>query len=117
MHAQNLMNSFPYKPSGSGCKIAADKVMDATSGPHLSKAKVCLSRQAGLYTCLLPSLFFTYLGQAAYLVKFPAGVQSVYYNSLPHPIYWPMFVIATLASIVASQVRSIEQPLVRSKVM
>ena len=65
------------------------------------------SVQAGLYTCLLPSLFFTYLGQAAYLIRFPDGVQSVYYNSLPDPVYWPMFVIATLASIVASQVRSL----------
>ena len=66
--------------------------------------KGAVTLQAGLYTCLLPSLFFTYLGQAAYLIRFPDGVQSVYYNSLPNPVYWPMFVIATLASIVASQV-------------
>jgi len=61
--------------------------------------------QAGLYTCVLPSLFFTYLGQAAYLIQFPKAVESIYYNSLPRPVYWPMFVIATLAAIVASQVR------------
>lgn len=61
--------------------------------------------QAGLYIFLLPSLFFTYLGQAAYLIEDPNSVASLYYNSLPRPIYWPMFVVATLASIVASQVR------------
>jgi K+ transporter len=49
-------------------------------------------------------LLFTYLGQAAYLIEFPSAVQSVYYNSLPPPVYWPMFVVATLAAIVASQV-------------
>ena len=64
----------------------------------------CCCLQAGLYTCLLPSLFFTYLGQAAYLINHPAEVSSVYYNSLPDPFYWPMFVVATLAAIVASQV-------------
>jgi len=58
---------------------------------------------------VLPSLFFTYLGQAAFLIHAPDAVQSVYYNSLPEPVYWPMFVIATLAAIVASQVNSNEQ--------
>lgn len=60
--------------------------------------------QAGLYFLLLPSLLFTYLGQAAFLVRFPDSISSLYYNSIPDPIYWPMFVIATLAAIVASQV-------------
>ena len=60
--------------------------------------------QLGLFVCLLPSLLFTYLGQAAFLIRFPDSASGVYYNSLPRPIYWPMFVVATLASIVASQV-------------
>lgn len=66
-----------------------------------------LHAQAGLYIFLLPSLFFTYLGQAAYLIADPTSASSLYYNSLPRPIYWPMFVVATLAAIVASQVQKL----------
>ena len=53
-----------------------------------------------------PSLLLTYLGQAAFLIKHPEAIGAAYYASVPHPIFWPMFVIAVLAAIIASQVQA-----------
>ena len=50
-----------------------------------------------------PSLLLIYLGQGAYLVDHPTTYSSLFYSALPTPVYWPMFVISILASIVASQ--------------
>lgn len=59
-----------------------------------------------------PSVVITYLGQAAYLWDHAEDVNNTFYASIPDPVYWPMFVIATLAAIVASQV--IVPPTLRS---
>lgn len=50
-----------------------------------------------------PCLVLIYLGQGAYLVANPATYSSLFYSAQPTPVYWPMFVISILASIVASQ--------------
>ncbi|KAG6387753.1 hypothetical protein SASPL_152945 [Salvia splendens] len=46
---------------------------------------------------------YPYAGETAYLVKYPENITDAYYSSLPNPVYWPMFVISTLAAVVASQ--------------
>jgi KUP system potassium uptake protein len=51
-----------------------------------------------------PSLILTYLGQASWLMHNLDGYSAVFYNSLPRPVFWPIFVVSVLASIVASQV-------------
>ena len=57
------------------------------------------------FSCVVyPSVVITYLGQAAYLYQNPDDYANTFYASIPNPVYWPMFVIATLAAIVASQV-------------
>ena len=57
------------------------------------------------FCCIVyPSVVITYLGQAAYLWDHADEVNNTFYASIPDPVYWPMFVIATLAAIVASQV-------------
>jgi KUP system potassium uptake protein len=52
-----------------------------------------------------PSLILTYLGQASWLMHNLDGYGAVFYNSLPKPVFWPIFVVSVLASIVSSQVR------------
>lgn len=59
--------------------------------------------QASALGVVYPSLLLIYLGQAAYLTQNPGSYSSLYYSSIPTPVYWPMFIIALLASIVASQ--------------
>ncbi|XP_009765361.1 potassium transporter 11-like [Nicotiana sylvestris] len=50
-----------------------------------------------------PCLLLAYSGQAAYLMQNTDHVVDAFYRSIPESIYWPVFVIATLAAIVASQ--------------
>lgn len=58
------------------------------------------------FCCIVyPSVLITYLGQAAFLMRNPESVANTFYDSIPDPVYWPMFVISILAAIVASQVR------------
>ncbi|MQM19580.1 hypothetical protein Taro_052585 [Colocasia esculenta] len=39
----------------------------------------------------------------AYLIKNPNNISTTFYSSVPKRMFWPMFVIATLTAIVASQ--------------
>ncbi|XP_042501935.1 potassium transporter 4-like [Macadamia integrifolia] len=50
-----------------------------------------------------PSLIVQYMGQAAFLSKNVTSIRGSFYNSIPERIFWPVLVIATLASIVGSQ--------------
>jgi KUP system potassium uptake protein len=64
-----------------------------------------LAVQLSFCAIVYPSVTITYLGQAAYLWQNPNSAPDTFYDSIPDPVYWPMFVISTLAAIVASQVR------------
>jgi KUP system potassium uptake protein len=50
-----------------------------------------------------PSLLLAYIGQAAWLMKHEDMVSTTFYSSIPKPVYWPMFVVATAAAVIASQ--------------
>ncbi|KOM29092.1 hypothetical protein LR48_Vigan635s001700 [Vigna angularis] len=52
-------------------------------------------------TC--PSIVIAYIGQAAYLRKFPDNVANTFYDCIPGPLYWPTFVVVVAAVIIASQ--------------
>uniref|UniRef100_A0A0E0CCM0 Potassium transporter n=1 Tax=Oryza meridionalis TaxID=40149 RepID=A0A0E0CCM0_9ORYZ len=54
-------------------------------------------------TAVFPSLILAYSGQAAYLIKNPGDLSTAFYSSVPALLFWPMFVVSTLAAIVASQ--------------
>ncbi|KAF6169375.1 hypothetical protein GIB67_016545 [Kingdonia uniflora] len=56
------------------------------------------------FTCVVfPCLLLAYMGQAAYLMKYPSSASRVFYDSVPDGLFWPVFVIATLAAMIASQ--------------
>lgn len=59
--------------------------------------------QISFTTILLPSVSLSYMGQAAYLTKFPEEVSDTFYKSIPGPLFWPTFVVAVAAAIIASQ--------------
>ncbi|XP_027345586.1 potassium transporter 10-like [Abrus precatorius] len=52
---------------------------------------------------VFPCLLLAYTGQAAYLMNNLNHSQDAFYRSIPDRIYWPVFVVATAAAIVASQ--------------
>uniref|UniRef100_A0A0D9V9W9 Potassium transporter n=1 Tax=Leersia perrieri TaxID=77586 RepID=A0A0D9V9W9_9ORYZ len=78
--------------------ITGAEAMFADMG-HFNKSSI----QLAFSTVVFPSLILAYSGQAAYLIKNPGDLSTAFYSSIPAPLFWPMFVIATLAAIVASQ--------------
>ncbi|AQK40961.1 Potassium transporter 10 [Zea mays] len=52
---------------------------------------------------VFPCLLLAYTGQAAYIIDNKDHVVDAFYRSIPEAIYWPAFIIATLAAVVASQ--------------
>ncbi|GLJ23161.1 hypothetical protein SUGI_0437320 [Cryptomeria japonica] len=78
--------------------ITGAEAMFADLG-HFNKRSI----QIAYSTLVYPALILTYTGQTAYLIKHPEDMKNAFYSAVPTPVYWPMFVIATLAAIVASQ--------------
>ncbi|KAJ6943231.1 potassium transporter 11-like isoform X1 [Populus alba x Populus x berolinensis] len=52
---------------------------------------------------VFPCLLLAYSGQAAYLMQNKEHVVDAFYRSIPDKIYWPVFIVATAAAVVASQ--------------
>jgi K+ transporter len=63
--------------------------------------QICL--QLGFITFVYPCLMVTYWGQGSYLLRHPEHADDVFWKALPAGMFWPMFVAAILASVVASQ--------------
>jgi KUP system potassium uptake protein len=59
--------------------------------------------RAAWYYLALPSLILSYLGQAAFLLQHPGAAERPFYSCVPARFLYPMVVLATLATIVASQ--------------
>ncbi|GAV81103.1 K_trans domain-containing protein [Cephalotus follicularis] len=59
--------------------------------------------QIAFTVVVFPCLLLAYSGQAAYLMSNKDHVVDAFYRSIPESIYWPVFVLATAAAIVASQ--------------
>ncbi|KAK1294352.1 Potassium transporter 5 [Acorus calamus] len=78
--------------------ITGTEAMFADLG-HFSVRSIQIAFAGLVYPCLI----FAYMGQAAYLSIFPYDVSDTFYKSTPEIIYWPMFTVAVLASIIASQ--------------
>ncbi|KAK9678050.1 hypothetical protein RND81_11G184800 [Saponaria officinalis] len=57
-----------------------------------------------VFACVIyPCLVVQYMGQAAFLSMNLKSIENSFYDSIPDSIFWPVFVIATLAAIVGSQ--------------
>ena len=57
----------------------------------------------GWYAMVLPSLLLNYWGQGAFLLDHPEEVESVFYNMVPDALLLPVVLLATCATIIASQ--------------
>ncbi|ONM13991.1 Potassium transporter 10 [Zea mays] len=107
-------------------KCLQNRVAICVRSYMLAKVKVCL--QIAFTLIVFPCLLLAYTGQAAYIISNKTHVADAFYRSIPGPhdydiiqsywllnlrrschliiadaIYWPAFVIATAAAIVASQ--------------
>ncbi|KAJ4966836.1 hypothetical protein NE237_018685 [Protea cynaroides] len=52
---------------------------------------------------VLPCLLLGYLGQAAYLMKNLTVSDQVFFSSVPSGAFWPVFIIAIIAALIASR--------------
>ncbi|XP_058200169.1 potassium transporter 5-like [Rhododendron vialii] len=66
---------------------------------HFSVRSIQISTCAVVY----PSIILCYVGQSAVLRKHNEYSSDAFFKSVPGPVYWPMFVVAVLAAIIASQ--------------
>ncbi len=53
--------------------------------------------------CVLPCLVLNYMGQGALIIRHPEAMQNPFYLLVPHALRLPMVVLATAASVIASQ--------------
>ncbi|GAD59521.1 LOW QUALITY PROTEIN: kup system potassium uptake protein [Brevundimonas abyssalis TAR-001] len=66
---------------------------------HFGKAPI----RAGWLVFVLPCLMLNYLGQGALALSHPAAVENLFWMMVPQAAYWPILIMATLATIIASQ--------------
>ncbi|KAF5725599.1 potassium transporter 4 [Tripterygium wilfordii] len=78
--------------------ITGTEAMFADLG-HFTALSIRLAFVFVIYPCLVVQ----YMGQAAFLSKNPQSIPKSFFDSIPGPVFWPVFVIATLAAIVGSQ--------------
>jgi KUP system potassium uptake protein len=66
---------------------------------HFGKAPI----RMGWLAFVLPCLTLNYLGQGALILDNPAASDNPFWSMVPEFAYWPMLLLATLATIIASQ--------------
>ncbi len=66
---------------------------------HFGKSPI----RAGWLWVVLPSLMLNYLGQGALALRSPEAADNLFWNMVPEFAFWPVLVLATLATIIASQ--------------
>jgi KUP system potassium uptake protein len=57
----------------------------------------------GWYTVVLPALVLVYFGQGALLLRDPAAIENPFYRMAPNWALYPLVVLATFATVIASQ--------------
>jgi KUP system potassium uptake protein len=57
----------------------------------------------GWVSLIFPSLMLNYFGQGAYIIANPAGTANPLFMMSPEWMQWPLLILATLATIIASQ--------------
>ncbi|GAA0142700.1 transporter [Lithospermum erythrorhizon] len=78
--------------------ITGVEAMFAALG-HFSTLSIKIAFTALVYPCLM----LAYLGEAAYLSKHHEDIQTSFYKAIPEPVFWPVFVVSTLAAVIGSQ--------------
>ncbi|KAL3518043.1 hypothetical protein ACH5RR_020632 [Cinchona calisaya] len=62
-----------------------------------------LSIKVAFIFLVYPCLILAYLGEAAYLSQHHQDIERSFYKAIPEAVFWPVFIVATLAAVVGSQ--------------
>ena len=66
---------------------------------HFGKSPI----RAGWLYFVLPCLTLNYLGQGALILANPDASENPFWSMVPQIAYWPMLILATMATVIASQ--------------
>ena len=55
------------------------------------------------YILVLPALVVNYFGEGALMLLHPTEIRNPFFTLVPHVLLWPMVILATLATVIASQ--------------
>ncbi|KAJ7964220.1 Potassium transporter [Quillaja saponaria] len=66
---------------------------------HFSALSIKMAFTFLVYPCLI----LAYMGEAAFLSKHHEDIQRSFYKAIPEAVFWPVFIVATFASVVGSQ--------------
>ncbi|KAH1145697.1 hypothetical protein GLYMA_15G053400v4 [Glycine max] len=87
-----------------GLKVGVDAIK---KGSEAMFADLCYfsvrSVQLSFVFLVLPCLLLGYLGQAAYLMENHADAGQAFFSSVPSGAFWPTFLIANIAALIASR--------------
>ena len=95
-----------HVPGSSVASVPECIVANRMGRAHFLLTELLAGMQLSTLGFVWPCLLLTYLGQASYLIRHPEAFSAAYYSSIPHSLFWPMFVLAVMAAIIASQVHS-----------
>lgn len=84
--------------SGVFLVITGAEAMYADLG-HFGRNPIRLS----WFIVVLPALLLNYFGQGANLIQYPEAIHNTFYTLAPKWFFYPLLIIATLATIIASQ--------------
>ncbi|MED6109789.1 Potassium transporter 10 [Stylosanthes scabra] len=113
-HGSSVLKAFSpvyiyhyFKRGGQGGWTSLGGIMLSITGTEALFADLAhfpvSAVQIAFTLIVFPCLLLAYSGQAAYLMNNLDHSQDAFYRSIPDRIYWPVFVVATAAAIVASQ--------------
>jgi KUP system potassium uptake protein len=78
--------------------LTGGEAMYADMG-HFGKSPI----RKGWFLVVFPALILNYFGQGAQLIRSPGSLDGLFYRLVPHWFVLPMVVLATAATIIASQ--------------
>jgi KUP system potassium uptake protein len=66
---------------------------------HFGKGPI----RAAWAVLVLPALLLNYFGQGAMVLAHPEHLDNPFFEMIPDPIYWPVFLLSVAATVIASQ--------------
>src|SRR5262249_29396234 len=78
--------------------IAGGEALYADMG-HFGRKPIALA----WYGLVFPTLVLNYFGQGAFLLSGGKPDPSAFYALVPHDLVWPMIILSTMATVIASQ--------------
>ncbi|XP_068638076.1 potassium transporter 7-like isoform X2 [Aristolochia californica] len=98
---------YYFKRNSTRAWLALGGCLLCATGSEAMFADLCYfsvkSIQHTFVFLVLPCLLLGYLGQAAYLMANVEQAGQVFFSSVPGGVFWPVFLIANVAALIASR--------------